>query len=148
VYMTTRAEMLSRFENYAEIDSKGVVDAWGIPVLKIHIQHSDNEREMAKDAAETSEEILRAAGAEVTWKGGQLTAPGRIIHELCTARMGFDSKKSVLNRFNQCWDAKNVFVTDGASFASSACQNPTLTILALTMRACDYIADEYKRGNF
>ncbi|MFP5260720.1 MAG: GMC family oxidoreductase [Blastocatellia bacterium] len=147
VYMTTRAEMLSRFENYAEIDPKGVVDAWGIPVLRIHIQHSDNEREMGRDAAETSEEILRAAGAEVTWKGGSLTAPGRIIHELCTARMGADANKSVLNKFNQCWDVKNVFVTDGASFTSSACQNPTLTILALTMRACDYIADEYKRGN-
>jgi len=147
VWMTTRAEMLSRHENYTEIDPNGVVDAWGIPVLRIHIQHSDNEREMAKDAAETSEEILRAAGAEVTWKGGQLTAPGRIIHELCTARMGSDRKTSVLNKFNQCWDAKNVFVTDGASFVSSACQNPTLTILALTMRACDYIADEHKRGN-
>jgi choline dehydrogenase-like flavoprotein len=147
VYMTTRAEMLSRHENYTEIDPNGVVDAWGIPVLRIHIGHSDNEREMAKDAAETSEEILRAAGAEVTGKGGQLTAPGRIIHELCTARMGSDPKTSVLNKFNQCWDAKNVFVTDGASFVSSACQNPTLTILALTMRACDYIADESKRGN-
>jgi choline dehydrogenase-like flavoprotein len=147
VWMTTRAEMLSRFENYVEIDPNGVVDAWGIPVLKIHIQHSDNEREMAKDAAETSEEILKAAGAEVTWRGGNLTAPGRIIHELCTARMGSDPKTSVLNKFNQCWDANNVFVTDGAAFVSSACQNPTLTILALTMRACDYLADEYKRNN-
>ena len=61
--------------------------------------------------------------------------------------MGSDPKKSVLNSFNQVWDAKNVFVTDGAAFTSSACQNPTLTILALTMRACDYIADERKRGN-
>jgi choline dehydrogenase-like flavoprotein len=146
VWMTTRAEMLSRHENFVEIDPNGVVDAWGIPVLKVHIQHSDNEREMAKDAAEASEEILKAAGAEVTWKGGSLTAPGRIIHELCTARMGSDPKTSVLNKFNQCWDAKNVFVTDGAAFVSSACQNPTLTILALTMRACDYLADEYKRG--
>ena len=85
--------------------------------------------------------------AEVTWKGGELTAPGRIIHELCTARMGNDPKTSVLNKFNQCWDAKNVFVTDGAAFVSSACQNPTLTILALTMRASAYIEDEYKRGN-
>jgi len=147
VWMTTRAEMLSRFENRVEIDPNGVVDAWGIPALKIHIQHSDNEREMAKDAAAASEEILKAAGAEVTWKGGELTAPGRIIHELCTARMGNGPKNSVLNKFNQCWDAKNVFVTDGAAFVSSACQNPTLTILALTMRASEYIADEYKRGN-
>lgn len=147
VSMTTRAEMLSRFENYAEIDPSGVVDAWGVPVLRIHTQHSDNEREMAKDAAEASEEILRAAGAVVLSTGGRITVPGRIIHELGTARMGNDPKKSVLNKFNQCWDAKNVFVTDGAAFVSSANQNPTLTILALTMRACDYLVDEYKRGN-
>ncbi len=146
VYMTTRAEMLARFENHVEIDPDGVVDAWGVPVLKIHIQHSDNEREMAKDAADTCEEILRAAGAEISWKGTKLTAPGRIIHELGTARMGADPKKSILNNFNQCWDAKNVFVTDGAAFVGSANQNPTLTILALTMRACDYIADQSKRG--
>ena len=147
VSMTVRAEMLSRYENYAEIDPSGVVDAWGIPVLKIHIQYSDNERDMARDAAETSEEMLRAAGAEVVSTGGRMTAPGRIIHELCTARMGSDRKKSVLNKFNQSWDVKNLFVTDGASFVTSANQNPTLTILALTMRACDYIVDEYKRGN-
>jgi choline dehydrogenase-like flavoprotein len=147
VWMTTRAEMLARFENYVEIDPDGVVDAWGIPVLKVHIQHSDNEREMARDAAAASEEILRAAGAEVLSTGGRITAPGRIIHELGTARMGSDPKKSVVNNFNQCWDAKNVFVTDGAAFVSSANQNPTLTILALTLRACDYIVDERKRGN-
>jgi choline dehydrogenase-like flavoprotein len=102
---------------------------------------------MAKDAAEASEEILRAAGAVVLSTGGRITVPGRIIHELGTARMGNDPKKSVLNKFNQCWDANNVFVTDGAAFVSSANQNPTLTILALTMRACDYLVDEYKRGN-
>lgn len=147
VGMTVRAAMLSRFENYAEIDPNGVVDAWGIPVLKFHIQYSDNEREMAKHAAETSEEILRAAGAEVISTGGEMTAPGRIIHELGTARMGDDPKKSVLNKFNQMHDAKNVFVTDGAAFVSSANQNPTLTILALTLRACEYLTEEYKRGD-
>jgi choline dehydrogenase-like flavoprotein len=147
VGMTVRAEMLPRFENYVEIDPDGVVDAWGIPVLKVHIQYSDNEREMARDAAETSEEILRAAGAEVTSTGGRMSAPGRIIHELGTARMGKDPKTSVLNKFNQSWDVKNLFVVDGASFVSQANQNPTLTILALTMRACEYLADERKRGN-
>ncbi|HYE65476.1 MAG TPA: GMC oxidoreductase [Pyrinomonadaceae bacterium] len=147
VGITVRAAMLSRFENYVEIDSDGVVDAWGIPVLKMHVDYSDNEREMAKDAAETSEEILRAAGAEVVSTGGQITAPGRIIHEMGTARMGHDPKTSVLNKFNQMHDVKNVFVTDGAAFVNSANQNPTLTILALTMRACEYLADEYKRGS-
>ena len=145
--MSTRAEMLPRAENFAEIDPDGVVDAWGIPVLKIHIQYSDNEREMARDAVQTSEEILRAAGAEVVSTGGRMSAPGRIIHELGTARMGKDSKTSVLNKFNQSWDVKNLFVIDGACFVTSANQNPTLTILALTMRACEYMADEYKRGN-
>jgi choline dehydrogenase-like flavoprotein len=147
VYMTVRAEMLARFSNYVEIDPNGVVDAWGVPVLKIHVQHSENEREMGRDAAETSEEILRAAGAEGVSTGGRVTVPGRIIHELGTARMGDDPKKSVLNKFNQVWDARNVFVVDGAAFASSGNQNPTLTILALTIRACDYIADERKKGN-
>ena len=147
VSLTTRAEMLARFENYAEIDPSGVVDAWGIPVLKIHIQYSDNELHMARDAAQTSEEILRAAGGEVISTGGRMTAPGRIIHELGTARMGNDPKTSVLNTFNQSWDVKNLFVVDGACFVTSANQNPTLTLLALTMRACDRIGDEYKRGN-
>src|SRR4029079_7218560 len=144
VSLTTRAEMLPRFENYAEIDPSGVVDAWGIPVLKMHIQYSDNEREMARGAAPTSEEILRAAGAEVVSTGGRMTAPGRIIHELGTARMGKDAKTSVLNKFNQTWDVKNLFVIDGASFVTSANQTPTLTLLALTIRACDHMADAYK----
>ncbi len=147
VNLTTRANMLSRFENFVEIDPDGVVDAWGIPVLKVHIQHSDNEREMGRDAAESATEILRAAGAENISTGYQLTAPGRIIHELGTARMGNDPKTSVLNRFNQTHDMRNVFVTDGAAFVGAANQNPTLTILALTIRACEYLAEEMKRGN-
>jgi choline dehydrogenase-like flavoprotein len=76
-----------------------------------------------------------------------MTAPGRIIHELGTARMGDDPRKSVLNKWNQVHDVPNVFVTDGAAFVGSANQNPTITIMALTMRACDYIQDEMKRGN-
>jgi len=147
VSMTVRAEMLPRFENYAEIDPDGVVDAWGIPVLKIRCQYSDNEREMARDSIETMQEIMKAAGAEVVSMGTRMSAPGRIIHELGTARMGPDRKTSVLNKFNQSWDVKNLFVIDGAAFVTSANQNPTLTILALTMRACDYIADEHKRGS-
>jgi choline dehydrogenase-like flavoprotein len=147
VYMTTRAAMLSRFENFVEIDPGGVVDAWGVPVLKIHIQHSDNEREMARDATDCIEETLKSAGAEIVSVGGRMTAPGRIIHELGTARMGDDPKRSVLNKWNQVHDVPNVFVTDGAAFVGSANQNPTITIMALTMRACDYIQDEMKRGN-
>jgi choline dehydrogenase-like flavoprotein len=147
VGLTTRAAMLSRYENYVEIDPGGVVDAWGIPVLRVHIQHSDNEREMGKDAADMAAEILTRAGAEQIGVSRQLTVPGRIIHELGTARMGADPKKSVLNKFNQMWDAKNVFVTDGAAYVGSANQNPTLTILALTIRACEYLTEEMKRDN-
>ena len=147
VGLTTRAAMLSRFENFVEIDPGGVVDAWGIPVLRVHIQHSDNEREMGKDAAASAAEILKKAGAENITVSENLTVPGRIIHELGTARMGDDPKKSVLNKFNQVWDAKNVFVTDGAAFVGSANQNPTLTILALTIRACEYLTEEMKRNN-
>lgn len=147
VGLTTRAHMLSRFENFVEIDPDGVVDAWGIPALRVHVQHSDNEREMGKDAAETAAEILENAGAKEIAINRNITVPGRIIHELGTARMGADPKKSVLNKYNQVWDAPNVFVTDGASFVGAANQNPTLTILALTMRACEYLAGEMKRGN-
>jgi choline dehydrogenase-like flavoprotein len=146
VGLTTRAHMLSRFENYVELDPDGVVDAWGIPVLRIHIQHSDNEREMGKDAAETAAEILENAGAKEISVNRNITVPGRIIHELGTARMGNDPKKSVLNKFNQLHDVPNVFVTDGAAFVGAANQNPTLTILALTMRACEYLVGEMKRG--
>jgi choline dehydrogenase-like flavoprotein len=141
-----KAAMLSRFANFVEIDPGGVVDAWGVPVLRVHIRHSENEREMAKDAAQTCAEILSAAKAEDTAVGGQLTVPGRIIHELGTARMGSDPKKSVLNKYNQVWDCTNVFVTDGAAFVGSANQNPTLTILALTIRASEYLTNELKRG--
>src|SRR5262249_29909935 len=129
-----------------EIDPDGVVDAWGIPVLKVHIKHSDNEREMGRDAAETAAEILNAAGAKEISISRQLTVPGRIIHELGTARMGNDPKKSVLNKFNQMHDVKNVFVTDGAAFIGAANQNPTLTILALTIRASEHLVKEMKGG--
>lgn len=146
VYLGAAGEMLARFENYVEIDPDGVVDAWGIPVLRFHIQHSDNERAMAQDAEATCAEILAAAGAESISTGNQLIAPGRMIHELGGARMGDDPKTSVLNKWNQLHDARNVFVTDGACFVTTANQNPTLTILAITMRACDHLAEEYRRG--
>jgi choline dehydrogenase-like flavoprotein len=147
VYLGMAGEMLPRYENFVEIDPDGVVDAWGVPVLKIHVSHSDNEREMAKDGAAVCAEVLEAAGATEIQSNARLIVPGRMIHELGTARMGRNPKTSVLNGFNQLHEVKNVFVTDGAAFTSSANQNPTLTILALTIRACDYLVDEYKRGN-
>ncbi len=146
VSFTTRAEMLARYENRVSIDPN-VTDNWGIPVLRFSCAHGDNERKMAQDALARAHEIMEAAGAEVLWVDNEITAPGVIIHELGTCRMGNDSKSSVLNRFNQAHDVKNLFVVDGGCFVSSACQNPTLTILALTWRACDYLADEFRQGN-
>jgi choline dehydrogenase-like flavoprotein len=124
-----------------------MVDAWGIPVLHIDMEWSENEHEMVKDMAEASEEMLRAAGAEeIVTRRVTDSPPGFSIHEVGTARMGDDPKKSVLNKFNQAWDVKNLFVTDGACYVSNGCQNPTLTMMALTVRACDYLVEEYRAG--
>ena len=139
-------EMLPRPENQVRIDPNQV-DAWGIPVLHVDCQHSDNEREMAKDALETIKEMATAAGFETLYTSDKMAPPGFCIHEVGTARMGSDPKTSVLNQWNQSWDVKNLFVTDGACFTSSGCANPTLTMMAITARACDYIAEEHKRGN-
>ncbi|HEU0179084.1 MAG TPA: GMC family oxidoreductase [Blastocatellia bacterium] len=139
-------EMLPRKENGAMIDPEKV-DAWGIPVLRIECAHGDNERAMAKDALETIKEMVDAAGFRTLYTSSTPAPPGFCIHEVGTARMGVDPKSSVLNKWNQSWDVKNVFVTDGACFVSQGCQNPTLTMMAITARACDYIANEFKGGN-
>ncbi len=139
-------EMLPDKNNTAKIDPNKV-DAWGIPVLHIECKHGDNERAMAKDALETIKEMATAAKFTIQYSNLTPAPPGFCIHEVGTARMGSSAKTSVLNKWNQTWDAKNVFVTDGACYASVGCQNPTLTMMAITARACDYIADEFKRGN-
>ncbi len=144
--MTAFGEMLARKENRVTIN-KDVKDAWGIPVTHIECTHSDNEREMARDQIETLKEMAHEAGFETMFANTILRPPGLCIHEIGTARMGDDPKTSVLNKYNQSWDVKNLFVTDGAAFVSSGCQNPTLTMMALTVRACDYLAEEYKKGN-
>jgi choline dehydrogenase-like flavoprotein len=145
-WMGAFGEMLARKENRVTIN-KEKKDAWGIPVAHIDCVHSDNEREMAKDQLEVMKEMVTEAGFQMTFANPFLGTPGLCIHELGTARMGSDPKTSVLNKFNQSWDVKNLFVTDGASFVSSGCQNPTLTMMALTARACEYIVDQNKKGN-
>jgi choline dehydrogenase-like flavoprotein len=139
-------EMLARKENRVTIN-KDVKDAWGIPVAHIECSHGDNEYAMAKDASEQLQAMAHEANFEVLYSMSKLANPGLCIHELGTARMGNDPKTSVLNGFNQSWDVKNLFVTDGAAFVSTGCQNPTLTMMALTARACDYIVDQHKKGN-
>jgi choline dehydrogenase-like flavoprotein len=138
-------ESLARWDNYCEIDTS-LKDAWGIPALRIAMTHGDNERALMEDAAATAAEMLEAAGAKDIRVQSNVEMPGMAIHELGTARMGTDPKKSVLNPFNQAHDVNNLFVMDGASFVSSACQNPTLTMMAITVRACAHLIERFREG--
>ena len=124
-----------------------------LPVLRIQCSWGENELAMRKDMAASAVEMMEAAGFRDVSphdfnREGELGAePGLGIHEMGTARMGRDPKTSVLNAYNQCHDVPNVFVTDGACMTSSACQNPSLTYMALTARAADYAVREMKKGN-
>ena len=142
--MTTMGEVLPRYENHCSI-SPALKDAWGIPALHISHKYTDNEFAMARDSMNTAEELCRGAGFEVLSKHGEMVPPGESIHELGGCRMGADPKKSVLNAFNQAHDVKNLFVTDGSAFVSGGSQNPTLTLLALSMRASEYLAEQMRR---
>lgn len=137
-------ECLARNENRVEIDHTRV-DAWGIPVLKMNVAWSDNELKMFGDAQHEAMEMLKASHAENIRLYDQRSSPGAAIHETGGARMGNDPRTSVLNRYNQAHDVKNLFVTDGSCFVSNGCQNPTLTMMAITVRACDYIVNEYAK---
>ena len=139
------AECLARYENHVSID-KDRVDAWGIPSVKVNMSWSDNDLALWRDGREEGAAMLEASGHKDVKVTGEPSVPGFCVHEIGTARMGNDPKTSVLNRFNQAHDVKNLFVTDGAAWVSSACQNPTLTMMAITARACDYIVDLYKKG--
>ena len=126
---------------------RDVVDVFGIPVLRIRMSWSANEAAMIADMASSAAEMLEAAGARNVrpWTVTD-RMPGMGIHEVGVARMGASAKTSVLNQFQQTHDIKNLFVMDGAGFTSSACQNPTLTIMALAVRSCDFLMNEMKRG--
>jgi choline dehydrogenase-like flavoprotein len=137
------AECLPRYENFCELDSDRV-DAWGIPVLHISAAFGDNERRLVDHMADQAAEMLEAAGTEDIVVNKEISAPGLAIHEVGTARMGNDPGTSVVNRWQQAHDVSNLFVMDGSVYVSSACQNPTLTIMALAARACDYLVEEYR----
>jgi choline dehydrogenase-like flavoprotein len=138
-------ECLPNHNNYAEID-KDKVDAWGIPVIKIHSEWGENERAMSKDIAIQGAEMLAAAGAMDISVFQDMSPPGLAIHEMGTARMGRDPKTSVLNEHNQAHDVKNLFLPDGACMVSSSCVNPSLTYMALTARACDYAVSAMQKN--
>lgn len=143
---TAFGEMLPYHDNRVRIDET-VRDKWGLPVLAIDCETRENEALMRHDMMNDMAESLEAAGVRdvATYDAGY--APGQGIHEMGTARMGRDPRTSVLNNFNQVWDAKNVFVTDGACMTSAGNQNPSLTYMALTARAADHAVAELKRRN-
>ena len=167
--MSGRGEMIPNENTYCDIDPN-VVDEWGIPVLRFHFQWGDNEIKMARDMQETFRAIVEAAGGtymtrtrrtqmetqtassgDIVKSSGEfpygLSIGGEIIHETGTVRMGNDPKTSALNQFCQAHDVKNLFVTDGACFVTNPDKNPTLSILAFSWRASEYLLDEARKGN-
>lgn len=142
----TSSECLARYENYVELNPH-VKDAWGIPALHINVTWSENEMRLFNYSADAGEEMLLAAGAEDIHKNMTPRWPGGATHEVGTARMGNDPRKFVLNKWNQAHDVKNLFVTDGAAFVTNGCVNPTLTMMALALRASERLIDAAKRGD-
>jgi choline dehydrogenase-like flavoprotein len=134
-------ERVAHYENHVRID-KNVTDKWGVPVLHIEARDGENEANLRKDAADTIDEMFHEAGWETICKTDKVNPPGYSIHEVGTCRMGDDPKTSVLNKWCQSHDVKNLFVVDGASFVTCGWQNPTMTILALSMRASEHAADQ------
>ena len=150
--LSGRGEMLPNDDTYCEIDPT-TVDEWGIPVLRFHFRWGEAEIKQAKDMQETFRAIVEAAGGEYLSRSGPdgkypygIREGGRIIHEVGVARMGGNPKASVLNGFCQAHDVKNLFVTDGACLVTNPDKNPTLSIMALTWRASEYLLDQAKKG--
>lgn len=145
-----RGESVPQYDNYCELDPEKV-DRWGIPVLRFNYKWTEYERLQAKHAHDIIENIFDGMGAiPLGNKPGPesdygLAKPGEIIHEVGTTRMGDDPTTSVTNKFSQLHDAKNVFVVDAGTFVSQADKNPTWTILALSMRASEYIVEQLKQ---
>jgi choline dehydrogenase-like flavoprotein len=165
-------EMLPYYDNTITVNPHKK-DAWGIPVPHINCTYRKNELAMMKEQVKALREMIETCGYQVEILGSPFglskdSKPfpednffarlafriafkksvnvGSAIHEVGGARMGTDPAKSVLNRYNQCWDAKNLFVTDGASFVTNGMAGPALSVMAVTARACEYMVKEYKAG--
>lgn len=146
VYMSMQGETIAKESNHVRL-SKDQKDEWGIPLLITSVDYDDNDEKMVKDFLEQSTEMLEAAGCTDIEQYDSKQAPGLDIHEMGGVRMGHDPKTSLLNKWNQLYHCKNVFVTDGASMTSTGTQNPSLFFMAITARAVDYAAEEMKRLN-
>jgi len=140
-----RGEMIPNKDCYHDIDSN-VVDQWGIPVARFHWKWSDHEIKQAEHMQNTFAELLEGMGGKATPLKGEaaIKKPGEIIHEVGTARMGTKASESVTNQYCQTWDVKNLFLMDGSVLPSNPDKNPTLTILALAWRSCEWLMDEMK----
>lgn len=146
VWMAGWGECLPYYDNKISLDDSKK-DKWGIPLVKINFSFGENEKLMMQDTKEAAAEILEEAGFVNVDSFNYNKPGGSTVHEMGTARMGDDPKTSVLNGFNQVHAVKNVFITDGSCMTSSACQNPSLTYMALTARACQYAISELKNGS-
>ena len=142
---TMMGAVLPRKENHVRINTK-VSDAWGIPVLHISAAYGDNERRMQTDAQDQMAELMKECGVELLMKSDARREFGQSVHELGGCRMGDDPRTSVLNRWNQTHDIKNLLVVDGSSFVTGGWQNPTMTISAVAMRAAEHLAEEMRQG--
>ena len=141
-----RGEMIPNEHSYCEIDP-GVVDRFGIPVLRFHFRWGEHEIRQARHMRTTFEEIIHGMGGTPSGGTRGISTGGEIIHELGTVRMGEDPRSSALNRYCQAHEVKNLFVADAAPFVSNPDKNPTLTITALAWRTADYVAEEMRKGN-
>lgn len=143
--MMAFGEMLPYEDNQMTLNFEKL-DKWGMPTVVFDVKYRDNEYKMRVDMMNDAAEMLEAMGAKHVTPYDNKGAPGLGIHEMGTARMGRDPKTSVLNKWNQMHDVPNVFITDGACMTSAACQNPSLTYMALSARAANYAADLVKKG--
>ena len=141
--LQAQGEMLANRDNQMTLHATKK-DKWGIPQIQFDVSWSDNEKRMMENSVEVASKMFEKAGFKNIQGQATERPPGIAIHEVGTARMGRDAKDSVLNGYNQSHDIPNLFVTDGASFASSAVVNPSLTFMALTARAVDYAVKEVK----
>jgi choline dehydrogenase-like flavoprotein len=146
VFMMMQGETIPIESNHVRL-SPDKKDAWGVPLLITSVGYTDNDEKLLADFLEQAQDMLETGGCKNISPNDSKQAPGLDIHEMGGVRMGRDPKTSLLNKWNQFHNCKNVFVTDGACMTSVGCQNPSLTFMALTARAANHAVDEMKKGS-